>query len=250
MKIVSASDANAHRITLDAPPLHILDIPMLEERNVRTGFFEHEQFDAIRDHLPATWQPVVTLAYYTGWRVRSEILPLTWAHVDLKAQILRLDAGTTKNTEGRTFPYGALAALKDVMRDQAAVREAFKTKGIITPWLCPDEQGDRLPACLAWLESIARGARSAAASGNFGVFGTSIAGVWLFGEVEGRVDFFLDEDRNRIGAQLFDRPILRPQDRPEGNLFVALAPAVARGVVTRLNADGRGGAILSPGPLG
>jgi SAM-dependent methyltransferase len=109
---------------------------------------------------------------------------------------------------------------------------------------------DRLPACLAWLESIGRGARSAAANGNFGIFGTSIAGVWLYGEVEGRVDFFLDEDRNRVGASLFERPILRPQDRPDGNLFVALAPAVARDVVQRLNADGRGGAILSPGPLG
>jgi cyclohexa-1,5-dienecarbonyl-CoA hydratase len=31
MKIVSSSDGNAHRITLSDPPLHILDIPMLEE---------------------------------------------------------------------------------------------------------------------------------------------------------------------------------------------------------------------------
>ena len=30
-RIVVTSDANAHRITLSAPPLHILDIPMLEE---------------------------------------------------------------------------------------------------------------------------------------------------------------------------------------------------------------------------
>jgi SAM-dependent methyltransferase len=110
-------------------------------------------------------------------------------------------------------------------------------------------EGDRLPACLAWLESIARGARSAAASGNFGIFGTSVAGVWLYGEVEGRVDFFLDEDQNRVGGRLFDRPVMRPQDRPDGNLFVALAPTVARDVVSRLNTDGRGGAILSPGPL-
>jgi SAM-dependent methyltransferase len=111
------------------------------------------------------------------------------------------------------------------------------------------QENDRLVASLTWLEAVARGARSAAASGNFGVFGTSIAGVWLYGEVEGRVDFFLDEDRSRVGGQLFDRPILRPQDRPAGNLFVALAPAVARDVASRLSADGRGGAILSPGPM-
>lgn len=110
-------------------------------------------------------------------------------------------------------------------------------------------EDDRLSACLAWLESVARGARVAAAGGNFGIFGTSIAGVWLYGEVEGHVDFFLDEDRNRVGARLFDRPILDPKDRPGGNLFVALAPAAVRDVVQRLNADGRSGAILNPGPL-
>jgi hypothetical protein len=73
--------------------------------------------------------------------------------------------------------------------------------------------------------------------------------VWLYGEVEGKVDFFLDEDANRIGATLFERPILRPQDRPQANLFIALAPAVAREVAGRLAADGRGGAVLSPAPL-
>jgi integrase len=131
-------------------------IPMLEERNVRTGFFEREQFEAIRDQLPEPWRPVMTVAFYTGWRVRSELLPLTWAHVDTKAQIFRLDAGTTKNTEGRTFPYGALAALKDVIRDQTTVRDALREKGIISPWLFPDAQGQRLPAFYDHVWDVAR----------------------------------------------------------------------------------------------
>jgi hypothetical protein len=100
-----------------------------------------------------------------------------------------------------------------------------------------------------WLEAMARNARAVASDGRFGIFGTSIAGVWLYGEVDGKVDFFLDEDANRIGARLFDRPILRPHDRPDANLFVALAPSVARDVASRLSADGRGGAILSPAPI-
>jgi hypothetical protein len=35
-------------------------IPMLREQNVRTGFFEAEQFLSVRAHLPAALQPVVT----------------------------------------------------------------------------------------------------------------------------------------------------------------------------------------------
>jgi SAM-dependent methyltransferase len=112
-----------------------------------------------------------------------------------------------------------------------------------------EDEFERLGACVRWLEGIAKNARAIAAGGRFGIFGTSIAGVWLYGEVDGRVDFFLDEDKNRVGAQLFDRPILRPQDRPPANLFIALAPAVARDVASRLAADGRGGAVLSPAPL-
>jgi len=121
-------------------------IPMLEERNVRTGFFERQQFDAIRSHLPAPWQPVMTFAFFTGWRVRSEILPLTWAHVDTHAQIVRLEPETTKNDEGRTFPYGALAELNAVITDQMALRDARRARGLLCPWLFPDAQGHRLPA--------------------------------------------------------------------------------------------------------
>ena len=48
-------------------------------------------------------RPVVTFAYVTGWRINSEVLPLQWRQVDLKAGEVRLDPGTTKNLEGRVF---------------------------------------------------------------------------------------------------------------------------------------------------
>ena len=54
-------------------------IPMLAENNVRVGFFEREQYDAVLRHLPAPWRPVMTVAFLTGWRVRSEVLPLHMA---------------------------------------------------------------------------------------------------------------------------------------------------------------------------
>ena len=77
-------------------------IPMLRESNTRKGFFEHENFLTLRDALPDYLKPVVTFAYHTGWR-RGEILNLTWDKVDLKAGIVRLDPGETKNDDGRTI---------------------------------------------------------------------------------------------------------------------------------------------------
>jgi integrase len=71
---------------------------MLQERNIRTGFFEDHQYEAVRAHLPAYAQPVVTFAYLTGWRVRSEVLTLQWRQIDFKAGLVRLEPGTTKNS--------------------------------------------------------------------------------------------------------------------------------------------------------
>ena len=79
-------------------------IPMLQENNVRTGFFEAEQFTALLPHLPAEIQAVVRFAYVTGWRIPSEVLILEWRQVDLVAGMVRLDPGTTKNDDGRVFP--------------------------------------------------------------------------------------------------------------------------------------------------
>lgn len=56
--------------------LHRPHIPMLEEDNVRKGFFERQQMEAVRERLPEPLRPVVTFAYITGWRVPSEVLTL------------------------------------------------------------------------------------------------------------------------------------------------------------------------------
>jgi len=76
---------------------------MLRENNVRAGFFAHEQYLAVLPYLPEPMRPVVTFACVTGWRINSEVLPLQWRQVDLKAGEVRLDPGTTKNMEGRVF---------------------------------------------------------------------------------------------------------------------------------------------------
>ncbi len=74
----------------------------MKESNSRKGFFEHDQFLALRDALPLHLKPVVTFAYHIGWRL-GEIRNLTWDKIDLKVNTIRLDPGETKNEEARTI---------------------------------------------------------------------------------------------------------------------------------------------------
>ena len=113
-------------------PAHRPYIAMLQEHNVRTGFFEAEQFEAVKTHLRPALQAVASFAYLTGWRVQSEVLPLEWRHVDLKAGLVTLDPGTTKNGEGRTIYL--TAALRTLLEAQKAAGEALaKDREQITP---------------------------------------------------------------------------------------------------------------------
>jgi integrase len=86
------------------PPLvdRVPHIAMLKEHNVRKGFFEHDEFLALRDALPEYLRNFVTFAYRTGWRL-SEISNLTWSQVDRKQRVVRLEVGETKNDEARTI---------------------------------------------------------------------------------------------------------------------------------------------------
>lgn len=74
-------------------------IRMLAENNARQRVFEREQFAEVLTRLSAALQAVATLANWTGW-LRSEILALDWQRADRKAQIVRLDVGSTKNRDG------------------------------------------------------------------------------------------------------------------------------------------------------
>jgi integrase len=91
-------------------------IPMLVERNVRQGFFEFREFEAVLSRLPAALRPPMTFAYYTGWRMASEILRLTWPQVDLETGTVRLEAHTTENDDARPIYLPQL--LLDVLEQQ------------------------------------------------------------------------------------------------------------------------------------
>ncbi|MEE9301938.1 MAG: site-specific integrase, partial [Alphaproteobacteria bacterium] len=126
----------AFRLSVQAGKLlHVPHIPMLAENNVRTGFFEHDEFEDVQAALPEELQGILMFAYLCGWRIRSEILPLTWAQVDRKARTIRLEPGSTKNDEGRTLPYDLLPEMVDVIERQWEAHESLASEGAICPWV-------------------------------------------------------------------------------------------------------------------
>jgi len=82
---------------------HAPHFPMLPESdNVRQGFFERPDFEALIAKLPDPINDIATFAYLTGWR-KGEILPLTWERIDRAAMEIRL--ATSKNGRGRVISY-------------------------------------------------------------------------------------------------------------------------------------------------
>ena len=108
-------------------------IPKLDEHNVRKGFFEDDAFDAVCRHLTPEIAAVAMTAYITGWRIDSEILPLEWRQVDLKAGTVMLDADTTKNDEPRLFPI--TDDLRVVLEQRQELRAAQLAAGHLCPWV-------------------------------------------------------------------------------------------------------------------
>ena len=75
----------------------------LRENPPRQGFFEHPEYLAVRAHLPAPWQDILDVAYYSGWR-KNEILGLTWEEIDMAGGVIRLSPARSKTLAGRILP--------------------------------------------------------------------------------------------------------------------------------------------------
>lgn len=109
----------------------------------------------------------------------------------------------------------------------------------------PLEDGAAAARAVAWLAGLRGQVESCAAHGSLGLFGTAIAGQWLFGCFPDEVAFFVDEDPDRVGRECNGRPILSPDQVPENaRVFVPLAPKVAASVCARL-----GAAYIEPLPF-
>ena len=81
------------------------------------------------------WQrsTLCRLAYLTGWR-KSEVLNLQWSAVDWTAGVVRLAPGSTKNDEGREFPFKVLPPLEALLKAQREhTRERERRNGTMIP---------------------------------------------------------------------------------------------------------------------
>jgi SAM-dependent methyltransferase len=86
---------------------------------------------------------------------------------------------------------------------------------------------------LGWLADLAGAARQLAEAEEIGLFGTSIAATWLFGELPGAVRFFVDEDPSRVGKTHLGRPVRHPNDVPDGSHVLIPLPFVAAEAISR-----------------
>lgn len=114
----------AFRLALESdPPLvaRVPRMPKLEENNIRTGFLEHEKYLKLRAELPEEIRPLLVIGYHTGARL-GELKLMRWDQVDLGANRITLNPGTTKNGEGRSLPiYGEM---QQWLRIEKEIRDA------------------------------------------------------------------------------------------------------------------------------
>jgi integrase len=119
----------------------------LKEGAPRQGFFEREQFEAVRRHLRSDLQVAISIAYTFGWRMLIEVLMLERRQVDLDAGTLRLEPGTTKNDEARVVYL--TPGLKSLLANQIEQVRALEHRlGRIIPYLFPYLKGRYCGLCI------------------------------------------------------------------------------------------------------
>ena len=111
---------------------------------------------------------------------------------------------------------------------------------------------DAMPAArrnLAWLGDALKLGRQLAREGRpYGVFGTSIAGVWIGNALDREILFYVDEDEERVGRQYFGVPIIAPAAIPSGaTVFICLEPQLASAIAARHAGPDR--RLVIPPPL-
>lgn len=130
------------------PPLvgRIPHFPMLAENNVREGFLEHDEFLAIRGAAKDRLKIAMTIAYYTGMRLREIISErgLRWEQVDLEEGSIRLSSSQTKTKSPRIVYMG-----DDFLRVMRRAREVHLQTYPESPYIChykgkPFDDIDRL----------------------------------------------------------------------------------------------------------
>jgi SAM-dependent methyltransferase len=99
-----------------------------------------------------------------------------------------------------------------------------------------------------WLVDLMSQIRELSDKSAIGIFGTSVAGMALYGAFREQVRFFVDEDPSRIGRTYDGKPVIAPKDVPaDVPVFMALPPNRAKKAAVRLASTGM--RAVCPPPL-
>ena len=118
-------------------PPKVVNMPVFkglffEENNARQGFFEWEQYVAVRDALPEDERAVFVSGYYTLMRYRA-LTMMKWDWVYLDTEVIRVPPGITKNDEPLLIPTGGPGT---EFHDLLAARLALRNEVCpATPWV-------------------------------------------------------------------------------------------------------------------
>jgi len=132
---------------------HRPHIAMLAEDNVREGFLEPAEFEAVCAHLPPYVQDAARFAYITCWRIGA-LRALEWRDVDLRARTLQLRAASAKNKRAKMIPLAG--DLLSLLERRAAGR------GPALPYVFSGRDGGRL---CDFRKALKRAAKAAGVGG-------------------------------------------------------------------------------------
>jgi integrase len=149
---------HAFKLAYENTPRMVAEVPSIKlsrERNRRVGFFEREEFDKLCEHLPDYLKPVMTVAYFTGWRVPSELLTRQKA-LHIVDGMLVLNAYETKNGQPRKFPLETIPELKETIEQQLqATRTLEVESGQMIKWLFHNRGNPIIDYLPAWRKACA-----------------------------------------------------------------------------------------------
>jgi len=136
--------------------------------------------------------------------------------------------------------FDVISAVTDwIPKELSVVARKAEHPGDNNTQLVSHDSFESAAGSLRWLETVVATAYEISRAGHFGLFGTSIAATWLFTELKGSVDFFVDEDPNRAGKTYLRHPVYHPIEIPyDSNVFIALPGKLAEAVHRRVGRSG------------
>jgi site-specific recombinase XerD len=124
--------------------------PHLKENNVRKGFLDDSQYRKLVEGTELWFRALVECGRTYGWRV-SELLNLSVSEVDLAQCVIRLEPGTTKNTDGReVFMTDTVHAMLTACVAVRALKITSSLARMESRFAVSEGRGRRSAPALAW----------------------------------------------------------------------------------------------------